>query len=53
MRFDAALLGADGIVEQQRFEAVETGVAPDAQSVGPALNRAANSVAMQVADWLE
>ena len=53
VRFDAALLGADGIVEQQRFEAVETGIAPDAQSVGPALNRAANSVAMQVADWLE
>lgn len=53
VRFDATLLGQDGVVEQQRFEVVETGIAADAASVGPALNRAANSVAQQVAEWLE
>ena len=53
VRFDATMLGSDGVVEQQRFEAVESGVMADAASVGPALNRAANDVAMQVAEWLE
>lgn len=53
VRFDATLLGSDGVVEQQRFEAIESGVMAEASSVGPALNRAANHVAMQVAEWLE
>ncbi len=53
VRYDASLLGNDGVVEQQRFEAIESGVSADAASVGPALNRAANEVAVQVADWLE
>lgn len=53
VRFDATLLGSDGMVRQQRFEAIETGIAADASSVGPALNSAANNVARQVADWLE
>jgi len=53
VRFDATLLDSDGVVRQQRFEAIETGVLADAASVGPALNSAANDVARQVADWLE
>ena len=53
VRFDATILNSDGVVRQQRFEAVESGVAADAASVGPALNDAANDVARQVADWLE
>jgi cholesterol transport system auxiliary component len=39
-------------VETRRFEAIEPGVAPEAEAVAPALNRAANSVARQVADWV-
>lgn len=42
----------DSGFETRRFEVVETGVSPDALSVGPALNRAANDVASQIADWL-
>jgi len=53
VRFVASLRGSDGVVEQKRFEAVESGVSADAAAVGPALNRAANDVAAQVADWLE
>ena len=52
MRYDAVYSQADGTVRTRRFESVQTGIAPDAASVGPALNRAANDVAMQVADWL-
>ena len=53
VRFDATLLGEDGAVRQQRVEAVEEGVLADAGDVGAALNRAANEVARQVADWVE
>jgi cholesterol transport system auxiliary component len=53
VRFDATLLGEDGAVRQQRFEAVEEGVLAEAGDVGAALNRAANEVARQVADWVE
>jgi len=53
VRFDATILDRDGVVRQQRFEAIETGVLADAASVGPALNSAANDVARQVADWLD
>lgn len=53
VRFDATLLGEDGSVRQQRFEAVEEGVLADAGNVGAALNRAANEVAREVADWIE
>jgi cholesterol transport system auxiliary component len=49
VRFDA--IRSDG-VETRRFEAIEPGVAPEAEAVAPALNRAANSVARQVADWV-
>ena len=53
VRFDATLLAEDGAVRQQRFEAIEEGVLAEAGDVGAALNRAANEVARQVADWVE
>jgi cholesterol transport system auxiliary component len=52
VRFDGALSTAGGTrVETRRFEAS----APSdgsAQSIGPALNRAANEVALDVANWI-
>ena len=52
VRFDGALSTAGGTrVETRRFEAS----APSdgsAQSIGPALNRAANEVALEVANWI-
>jgi cholesterol transport system auxiliary component len=51
VRFDA-LRDAGGALSTRRFEAVEPGVLPDAASVGPAINRAANKVAAEVADWV-
>lgn len=52
VRFDAIRQNEGGTVETQRFEAIEEGIAPSAGPVGMALNRAANSVAQQAADWL-
>jgi cholesterol transport system auxiliary component len=52
VRYDALREGADGVAEARRFEATVPGVAPKAATVGPALNRAANEVAKQVADWI-
>ena len=52
VRYDAVLQMPSGEILTQRFESVETGVLPDAVSVGPAMNRAANAVAAQVADWV-
>lgn len=51
VRYDAVRQTGDGRVETRRFEAIEPGVAPEAGPVGLALNRAANDVAKQVADW--
>lgn len=52
VRFDGALSTAGGTrVETRRFEAI----APSdgsAGSIGPALNRAANEVALEVAQWV-
>lgn len=53
VRYDAVLRLPDGTVRTQRFESEQTGVLPEALSVAPALNRAANDVAAQVAEWLE
>lgn len=55
VRFDAMRsTGKDGTeIATKRFEAVVSGVEPKAVAVGPALNRAANDVARQVADWLK
>lgn len=52
VRYDAVLQTPDGQVRAQRFESRVPGVAADAVSVGPALNRAANQVAAEVAAWV-
>lgn len=50
--FDAVRTNLDGTVSSRRFEARESGILPDAEAVGPALNRAANAVAADVAEWM-
>jgi len=52
VRFDAMRTDADGTVLTRRFEARESGIAAEAELVGPALNRAANQVAADVSDWV-
>lgn len=52
IRYEAIVANADGTATSRRFEASESGVLPEAGSVGPALNRVANSVAVEVADWV-
>ncbi|MGB3711323.1 MAG: ABC-type transport auxiliary lipoprotein family protein [Erythrobacter sp.] len=52
VRFDAMRTDEEGEVVTRRFEARESGVLPEAEFVGPALNRAANQVAGDVADWV-
>lgn len=52
VRYDALLTAPDGEVRLQRFEARRPGVAPTPAAVSPALNRAANDIAGQVAAWL-
>jgi len=52
VRFDATLSTAGGTrVENRRFEATAPS-AGTAQDIGPALNRAANQVANEVAAWI-
>ncbi len=51
VRFDA-IRSAGGMLSTRRFEAVVPGIAPKPEQIGPALNRAANDVAGQVADWV-
>lgn len=53
VRYDAVLRLPDGAIRTRRFESEVTGVPPEATAVGPALNRAANEVAAQVAHWVE
>jgi cholesterol transport system auxiliary component len=52
VRYDAIRTGAKGEVTTKRFEAEVSGVAAKPEAVGPALNRAANDVAAQVAEWM-
>jgi len=52
MRYDAMKSATGGAVQTRRFESVIEGIAPDSAAVGPALNRAANDVAGQVAEWV-
>ena len=52
LRFDAMRSDAAGNVVSRRFEATVPGVAPKVEAVAPALNKAANEVAAQVADWV-
>ncbi len=52
VRYDALWTSATGSITTKRFEAVVPGIAAKAEFVGPALNKAANQVAAQVADWV-
>lgn len=52
VRYDALREDGTGRVESRRFEAVIPGVQAKALAVAPALNKAANDVATQVADWV-
>jgi len=52
VRFDAVRLDSSGTAKTRRFEARESGVIDEASAIGPALNRAANQVAREVADWV-
>jgi cholesterol transport system auxiliary component len=52
VRFDAMRKNPGGQIEARRFESVVPDVAPKANAVAPALNRAANDVARQVSDWV-
>jgi len=52
VQFDAVLLTSERQIQAKRFESEVTGVAAQAGPVGDALNRAANDVAAQVADWV-
>ncbi|MFO6447818.1 ABC-type transport auxiliary lipoprotein family protein [Erythrobacter sp. NE805] len=52
VRFDAVRIDPEGKVSTRRFEARETGIAPETRAVGAALNTAANRVAGEVADWV-
>jgi cholesterol transport system auxiliary component len=51
VRFDAVLQSGDSQVTTRRFEAIIPGVAAEPAAVGDALNRAANRVADEVAEW--
>ena len=52
VRYEALRTDESGAVVSRRFEARESGIAPEASAVGPALNRAANVVAGEAADWV-
>lgn len=52
VRYDAMKTGPKGELLTKRFESVVPGVAPQPAAVGPALNKAANDVAGQVAEWM-
>lgn len=52
VRFDAIRVDSEGRATTRRFEARESGIPAEARAVGAALNRAANTVAGEVADWV-
>lgn len=52
VRFDALRSDAKGVLASKRFESVVPGVPAKPEAVGPALNKAANDVARQIADWV-
>lgn len=51
IRYDAQLTGPKGAVALRRFEASEPAAVQTPTAVAAALNRAANRVAAEVADW--
>lgn len=53
VRFDAVRSSASGkVLETRRFEARESAILPEVAAIAPALNRAANVVAGDVAEWM-
>lgn len=52
VRYDAIRSDGKGGVEVRRFEAEVPGISATPESIAPALNRAANQVAKEVADWV-
>lgn len=52
VRYDAMKTDPKGELMTKRFESVVPGVTPLPAEVGPALNRASNDVARQVAEWM-
>lgn len=52
VRYDAVWTAPGGAVSTKRFEARVPGVAAKPEAVAPALNKAANQVAAQVAEWV-
>lgn len=51
--YDAALIGAGGVISKRRFTATSPVSAIDSTTVAPAISAASNAVAVQVADWLK
>jgi cholesterol transport system auxiliary component len=51
VRFDAVKFLPGGKAETRRFENIIPGIAPSGEDIGRALNRAANAVVSDVADW--
>lgn len=51
VRYDAIRVDSEGNATTRRFEARESGVAAESRSVAAAINRAANTVAGEAADW--
>ena len=52
VRFDAVRTQPSGRIDTKRFEARVPGVTAKPAVLGPALDRAANQVAVQVAEWV-
>ena len=52
VRYEAIRSSTGGTVVTKRFESVVPGVQAKPEFIGPALNRAANDVAAQVAAWI-
>lgn len=52
VRFEAVRSTRGGAVETRRFESVVPGVPAKPEAIAPALNRAANAVAADVAAWM-
>lgn len=52
VRFEAVRTRPGERLDTRRFESTVSGIRPKAGEVGPALDRAANDVAQQVAEWV-
>lgn len=52
VRYNAVLQTPDGQIRTRLFQSTTPGIAAEAAAVRPALNAAANDVAVQVAEWV-